>query len=180
MSRKFNKVFLVGYMGSGKSFLGEKIAKKLDFRFIDTDTYIEKMSEKSISSIFSEHGEAYFRKLETQAIHKISEMNNLVVATGGGLPCASRNMDILLKNGIVIFLDTNVKLLMLRLLSEKSKRPMIAKFDNQYDLNIFIKAHLSKRLPIYEKAHLSISISDDDLDFLNPLIQYLKIILSKS
>ena len=177
MGRIFNMVFLVGYMGSGKSFLGRLLADKLDFDFVDTDDYIEKMSGKSISSIFSEQGEDYFRKLETKAITKLSDIPNLVVATGGGLPCYGNNMQLLRENGVVIFLDATPNVLMMRLVSEKSKRPLLADLEGNDTILNFITTHLQERLSYYNDAHLSITIENNDLDFINPLVDYLKKVL---
>lgn len=180
MSRIFNKVFLVGYMGSGKSHFGEILAKKLNFTFIDTDSYIENMSGKCISSIFSDHGEAFFRNLETEAVKAISLQNKIVVATGGGLPCFNNNLDFLKNNGIVIFLDTDLNLLIMRLLNEKLHRPIISEMQDSEQLKSFIEDHINKRLPYYGAAHLSIEILNDDLGFMDDLVRYLKQILDYS
>ncbi len=180
MSRIFNKVFLVGYMGSGKSHLGEILAKKLNFDFIDTDTYIEKMSEKSISTIFSEQGEIFFRDLETEAIKAISKQKQIVVATGGGLPCFNNNMNFLKNNGIVIFLNADLNLLIMRLLKEQENRPIISKMRDSSQLKSFIDNHIKQRLPFYNAAHLSIEMLNDDLDFVDDLVRYFKLVLDFS
>ncbi|MED9996215.1 MAG: shikimate kinase, partial [Paludibacteraceae bacterium] len=81
------RIFLVGYMCAGKTTIGMALAQKLGYRFIDLDQYIEQQQGKSVSAIFAQNGEAYFRKLESQALTDMFLLNNVVVATGGGTPC---------------------------------------------------------------------------------------------
>jgi shikimate kinase len=86
------RIFLIGFMGCGKSTIGKKLAKTLSCKFIDLDKYIERKTGESIQQIFKEKGEKYFRVLETESLMEICESDNLVIATGGGTPCFFDNM----------------------------------------------------------------------------------------
>ena len=98
------RIFLIGFMGCGKTTLGKKLAKHLNFNFIDLDRFIENKTVKSINVIFDEKGEQYFRDLEKESLNEIYKMDNLVIATGGGTPCFSDNMQTMLEKGICIYL----------------------------------------------------------------------------
>src|SRR5436853_6290275 len=97
-----SKVFLIGFMGSGKTFLGKQLAQLLNYEFIDLDEWIEQREKKSIAEIFSEDGEEYFRKKESQQLKLLAEKNNAVIATGGGTPCFHDNMKWMNDHGFTI------------------------------------------------------------------------------
>src|SRR4030095_2031248 len=118
------RVFLIGYMASGKSKAGEQLAGLLGLRYLDTDTCIEEKAGKSISRIFAEEGEEHFRKLEREVLEDLLRKRGIVVATGGGLPCTGDNMDRMNANGITVYLEANAGLLFHRLLSSRSGRPL--------------------------------------------------------
>ncbi|HIF14924.1 MAG TPA: shikimate kinase, partial [Bacteroidetes bacterium] len=86
---------ILGFMGSGKTTIGKQLAKKLNYNFIDLDQYIEKALNTSVSSIFSDKGEPYFRDIETSYLKKALELKNSVISLGGGTPCFNNNMDII-------------------------------------------------------------------------------------
>src|SRR5437660_384427 len=102
------KIFLMGYMGSGKSAVGKCLAKKLNFYFIDFDDYVEKEAGKSVSEIFSNGGEKKFRELENKYLKKLLHINNAVVSLGGGTPCFYNNMELIKKNGISVYFEMKV------------------------------------------------------------------------
>ena len=102
-------IVLVGFMGTGKSAVGRVIAQKLEFHFIDTDDVIEQTSKAKISDIFAEHGEDYFRDLESQAVKSVTLMKNQVVATGGGVVLRSSNIDLLRTRGPIFCLNATPK-----------------------------------------------------------------------
>ncbi len=161
--------FLVGFMGVGKSYLGQRLAWQLNREFVDTDQLIEMREEQSVSSIFAERGVNAFRKCESDVIQFLIPKKKLVVATGGGLPIYGDLMDVLLENGTVIYLEANEKLIFKRLIGEKEHRPLLK---NKSDLEIqsFISETLNHRSPVYEKAHLIFDLrgdaKKDEQDFL--------------
>lgn len=153
-------IFLIGYMGSGKTSIGKKLARKLGYTFIDLDEYIEKQAHKSISEIFSQYGEEYFRKIEAKHLKTIAQdQKNCIISTGGGAPCFHNNMELMGSAGYSIYLKLSPKSLQFRLASSKSKRPLITgKTDKE--LLDFIVTHLQEREEFYNKAHIIIKGED--------------------
>ncbi len=151
-----NRIFLVGYMGSGKTTIGGELAEKLGFKFIDTDIYIEKKYQKTINEIFASLGEQKFREMETSTINEVSNMENVVIATGGGMPCFNNNMELMKEKGIVIFLNPDIDELTYRLNLVKATRPLI-KDKSDAEMRGFIEKMLPSRLPFYTQAHITTS-----------------------
>ena len=151
-------VVLLGYMGSGKSTVGQILAKNLDFNFLDLDHDIEQNQKVTISEIFKAKGEIVFRKLESEAVkHLCSQSDNLVLALGGGTPCYADTMSFLVQhhNVITVALNISVKNLSERLIKEKAKRPLIASIKDE-DIPEFIAKHLFERSFFYNQAEISI------------------------
>jgi len=146
------KIFLIGYMGSGKSTVGNILSQSLKMDFIDFDRYIENGTSKTISEIFETEGEDEFRNLENKYLKEVLLMNNVVVSLGGGTPCFFNNMELINKSGISVYLEMSVYSLVKRISKTKRKRPLIQRM-NTADLKYFIEAHLEKRKLIYSKAH---------------------------
>jgi len=132
------KIVLLGYMGSGKSSIGEKLALALGYDFYDLDEEIEKDEGQSVSEIFGEQGEIQFRKKEALLLRKmLVNKDNLVLATGGGTPCYAGSMDYLLREVdkvITIYLKPSLHVLVKRLFSEKTNRPLIKHLEQYEDL----------------------------------------------
>ncbi|MDC1195612.1 shikimate kinase [Flavobacteriaceae bacterium] len=151
-------VVLLGYMGSGKSTVGQILAKNLDFNFLDLDHYIEQNQKVTISEIFKAKGEIVFRKLESEAVkHLCSQSDKLVLALGGGTPCYADTMSFLVQhpNVITVALNISVKNLSERLVKEKASRPLIANIKDE-DISEFIAKHLFERSFFYNQAEISI------------------------
>lgn len=146
------KFFLIGYMGSGKTTVGKRLAKKLNLQFIDMDLFIENHYRKSISAIFEEKGEAKFREIERKALHEIIDFENVVISTGGGLPCFFDNMAVMNQAGTTIYLKVSVEELAKRLKTGKQQRPLI-KDKNPEEMKDFIAVNLEKREKFYNKAN---------------------------
>jgi shikimate kinase len=150
------KVFLIGMMGSGKSYWTKKISKWIKSAGYDLDILIEMNEEKTISEIFSEDGEAYFRKTESKLLKWFKEKKKYVLATGGGTPCSQDNMDFMKKEGVVIWLDESIEVLTQRLLAEKAQRPLIANIEDT-GLVEFLQNKMLERTPFYQQAHYQLS-----------------------
>src|ERR1700744_2536946 len=119
-------VFLIGMPACGKTSLGKRLAKHLSFNFVDLDKYLALKENRSIPAIFSEEGEVVFRELEAKYLTEISETTaDTVVAVGGGTPCYHNNVERMLSAGKVIYLNTSVDTLFLRLKND-IKRPLFA------------------------------------------------------
>ena len=146
------RIFLIGYMGSGKTSLGEKLAYKLEHEFIDLDAYIEKEEGRSISQIFEEDGEDYFRKLERVYLHRIIDQEDVVISTGGGTPCFFDNMEQMNEYGKTIYINMHPKALIPRLKTSSVTRPLLEGKDEKEMLD-FIFQSLRERERYYNKAH---------------------------
>ncbi|WP_452222458.1 shikimate kinase [Lacinutrix salivirga] len=167
------KVFLIGYMASGKSFIGKKLAKVFNFEFVDLDDYIELTEKTTIKSLFSEKGEIYFRKAERNALLEILNTNkNLIVALGGGTPCYYSNMDSILndKDSVSVYLKSSINTLAERLQFEKAKRPLINHLTNTDDLIEFIGKHLFERSHFYNQAQLTVDVNREPKLILEDII----------
>ncbi|MFH1005316.1 MAG: shikimate kinase [Bacteroidota bacterium] len=150
------KLFLIGYMGSGKSSVGRRLSEKLKMDFIDFDDHIEKEYGKTITEIFDTEGEEKFRELEHQHLKTFLKKNNIIVSLGGGTPCYHNNIELINENSISVYIEMSVDALVKRLAKAKNKRPLIRDM-NEFDLKFFIESNLKKRIPIYRKAHISIN-----------------------
>jgi shikimate kinase len=164
------KVFLIGMMGSGKSYWTKKISKWIKSAGYDLDSLIEMNEEKTISEIFSEDGEAYFRKTESKLLKWFKEKKKYVLATGGGTPCSQDNMDFMKKEGVVIWLDESIEVLTQRLLAEKAQRPLIANIEDT-KLAEFLQNKILERTPFYQQAHYQLSSDQISEAGLKKIIQ---------
>lgn len=164
-----NRIFLIGYMGSGKTTIGKMLAKKLNLNFIDMDAYIEEKQFKSIAQIFSEIGENEFRILEKKYLHEVGEFENLVISTGGGAPCFFDNMEYMKEHGKTIYLQLTPQELQNRLETSKAyKRPLLAEKKGD-ELLHFITEGLKKREIYYNEAQF-IATQGSIEDMVNTII----------
>ena len=146
------RIFLIGFMGCGKTTLGKKLAKHLNYNFIDLDSYIEKTTNKTITEIFENKGEKKFRIVEQESLMEVCKKDNLVIATGGGTPCFFDNMQKILDSGKAIYLKMEIEDLLERLETEKSQRPLIEN-KSAKELENFIRNKLSEREYFYKKSN---------------------------
>jgi shikimate kinase len=168
------RVYLVGFMGSGKSTVGKKLAKQLEYNVIDLDRYIEAKLFKTIPEIFKEKGEESFRVLETKYLSEIAQFENVVISTGGGTPCFNKNLEIMRDSGTVIYLELEQKALVSRLANSKRKdRPMLDNIGT-LELNNFVENKMKERVQFYEKAHIKLNAMSIDIKLLAEKIKALK------
>ena len=147
------KIFLIGLMGSGKSYWTKLLAKKYKTGGYDLDYLIEVKEEKAIAELFTEDGEAYFRKVESTVLKWFEQKKTYVLATGGGAPCFFDNMAWMNKQGITIWLDEPLPVIAERLAPDKAHRPLIAKLSDT-ELLSFLEKQRVERLPFYSAAHI--------------------------
>lgn len=147
------RVFLIGYMGSGKTTVGKRLAISLSLSFIDLDDFIQNKYRKTIAELFTEIGEEEFRKIESRALREVSEIEDVVISTGGGAPCFFDNMKIMNNAGITLYIEAEPEELAARLLASKTVRPLIAG-KSEDELIPFIKKHLSQRERYYKSAQI--------------------------
>lgn len=152
-----HNIILIGFMGSGKTSVGDQLAKLLNYRFCDTDQMIEKRAADTINHIFSEHGEEYFRNLETNLVRElVSTLDHSVLSTGGGLPVREQNAKLLKDLGYVVFLKASKQTTIKRLQGDIT-RPLL----QGDELSKKIDRMLEIRTPIYEKAAHKIVATDE-------------------
>lgn len=152
-------IFLIGYMGSGKSTFGRALARCLNKEFIDLDFYIEQRFRMSISRIFKEKGEKEFRRMESNLLREAGEFEDVIIACGGGTPCFDDNMDFMNTRGLTICLEAKLGRLMERLRLKPGKRPLIDGM-NDVELRNFIVYHLEERSPFYSQCELRLESSE--------------------
>ncbi|MBQ3635010.1 MAG: shikimate kinase [Bacteroidales bacterium] len=145
------RVFLVGYMGSGKSTIGRYLASDMGWTFVDADAEFEKAVGKKITEYWQEKGEASFREEEAKILRELGKRENVVVATGGGAPCYGTNMDEMNHVGLTVYISVEPENLFERLRKAKAHRPLLAGKSDE-ELKEYIKEQLAKREPHYRKA----------------------------
>ena len=145
------RIFLIGYMGAGKTTLGKAFAREMSLNFIDLDWFIEERFHKTVQQLFLERGEDGFRELERKMLHEVAEFEDVVVSTGGGTPCFFDNMEFMNEAGQTVYLKVSVEELAKRLELCKSTRPVL-KGRSGDELKSFIAESLEKREPFYSKA----------------------------
>ena len=157
-------------MGVGKTSIGKKLSKQLNWKFLDTDKLIEKKIGLPIPEIFNQYGEDFFREQEREILNEIASLENVVVSVGGGLPCFFDNMDRLNEIGTTVYLKLEPEYIVQRLLESKIKRPLIEGM-TPIELQSFIEKKLMEREVFYELAHLLIR---PDRNFKMNIINILK------
>lgn len=150
------RIFLIGFMGSGKSHWGRQLATQLKLPYFDLDEIIVEEEKRKITEIFAESGEEYFRIKEKAVLDKlIDEHTSLVLSCGGGTPCFFNNIELMKKRGTVVWLNTHVEVLLQRLLKEKNQRPLLKNIADD-ELKSYIIRKLNGRRMYYQKADITI------------------------
>jgi shikimate kinase len=169
-----NTIFLVGYMGAGKSVIGKSLSKSLGCKFFDLDAYIELKEGKKISQIFEEKNEVFFRKLENKYLKELILIKDKkIISTGGGTPCFENNFNIIqsCSNSVSVYLKASVETILDRLKGSVDKRPIISNFQNEDSIKEFIKKHLFERSFYYEKSKIKIITDDIEIRDIVSLIK---------
>lgn len=153
------RVYLVGYMASGKSWLGNELAQATGMRFVDLDELFEKKFRITILDFFDKYGEPLFRQLEQEVLLETLSTDHAVIATGGGTPCFFRNMDFILESGLSIYLRMEVPELLSRIKGIRKKRPLLRKVEVSR-LGEYVRDQLVLREPFYRRADLTFNGPD--------------------
>lgn len=163
------RIFLIGFMGSGKTHWGKQVAQRLHLPFYDLDEVIVEVEKRSIPDIFGESGEEYFRSKERDTLEKIVDENtNMVLSCGGGTPCFFNNIEFMKKYGTTVWLNTHVDVLLHRLMKERMQRPLLKDLKDD-ELKHFIIRKLNERRMYYELA--DVIIDKEDAISMNDFIQ---------
>ena len=157
------RIFLIGYMGCGKTTIGKILAEKMGYNFVDLDLFIEKKYLKTVSEIFAEMGQKKFRKIEQKCLAEVSDFEKTIIATGGGTPCYFDNLNKMNESVLTVYIRLTTKELFSRLeSSQASKRPLIADKKGE-ELHLFIQNGLKVREPFYLQAKLIVNGYDENL-----------------
>ena len=169
------RIYLIGFMGSGKSTLGQRVAATLDVPFFDTDRVVESQAGMSIPELFEAYGEPYFRTLEADILRQTTFYPKSLNATGGGLPCYEDNMAWMNKHGITVYLQWPDEILRNHVFRERKSRPLLSSL-SEPDARLRIGELLSMRKPRYEESAITLELSgieDDDYKLLEKACKYI-------
>lgn len=163
-------IVLTGFMGTGKSQIGKRLAKELRMSYLDTDEFIEKREKDSILAIFRKRGEKYFRRLETKIVKEVALLDNYVISTGGGVVLREENIRVLKKNAFIICLLASPEVILERTKGDE-KRPLLG-VNNQKKR---VEELLAIRRPYYEKADFSVDTSTlDSKKVVEEIVKFLE------
>jgi shikimate kinase len=168
------RIYLIGYMGSGKTSVAQLLAERLNIKYIDTDEMIEAYLDKDISTYFEQMGEDAFRILEAKVLDALIQVDDCVIATGGGMPCNFKGINKMNQSGISIYLNSSVSTLAKRLLPEKAKRPAIKNTTHINDLEASIILGLANRRNCYQKAQIEVSGDQEIVQVVNSILTELE------
>lgn len=158
-------VYIVGYMGTGKTTIGQTISARLGYAFLDLDSFIEEKYKLTIVSFFNKFDEEIFRKVESETLKDTTRLTDTVIATGGGTPCFFDNMDLINQNGVSVYLKNPVEILYERLTSSKKKRPLLVGKTSPAIMD-YIREQLAFREPFYLKSKIIADCNDLNMDEL--------------
>lgn len=163
------RIFLIGFMGSGKTHWGKQLATQMKIPFYDLDEEITKKENLSVAEIFSQSGEEAFRNKEREVLETLIDENaSMVLSCGGGTPCFFNNIERMKKYGVVVWLNTHIEILLQRLIKEKEKRPLIREIGDD-DLRSYIIRKLNERRMYYEQA--DVIVDNENSIAMSELIQ---------
>lgn len=171
------RIFLIGYMGSGKTTLGKAYARAMQLQFIDLDWYIEERFHKTVQELFEERKEDGFREIERNMLHEVAEFEDVIIACGGGTPCFFDNMEYMNGKGETVFLDASPEVLFRRLKIAKSKRPLLMDKSDEELMDV-IRNALRVRIPFYSQAKYVFNAESlEDREQISCSVQRLKTLL---
>lgn len=163
------RIYLTGYMYSGKTTVGHKLATRLGYQWADLDQMLETTFHTTIPIFFKRYGEEAFRKIEQKLLHSTADLDNVVISTGGGTPCHFDNIQWMNRHGISVYFDVTVETLLRRATVSKKPRPILSGMTDEERTN-FIQQQLTQRLPYYKKAQIIFPADKPDLDQLVKLV----------
>ena len=160
-----NRIYIVGYMGAGKTTAARHLASHLGWEVVDTDALFEEKYKISVCDFFNKYDEPLYRKLESEVLKSTENLDNVVISTGGGTACYFDNMEWMNQHGLTVFLRISQTAVVDRLLHAKRKRPL-AEGKTESELTEFVNRHYTARLPFYERAKITVKAENLDLENL--------------
>lgn len=163
------RIFILGFMGTGKSHWGKLWAEANKMGFYDLDALIEEQEKASVVDIFEKAGEDYFRVKEASMLRDMLKHDNCIISCGGGSPCFYDNMQCMNDNGITVYLSATPPYILKNVMDEKEKRPLIKKV-NEAELLFFVEQKLKERAPFYSQAKLTLDSETLDVNSLASIL----------
>ena len=160
-----NRIYIVGYMGAGKTTAARRLAQRLGWEAVDTDALFEEKYKISVNDFFNKYDEALYRKLESDVLKSTESLENVVVSTGGGTACYFDNMEWMNQHGLTVFLRISPQAAVDRVIHSRHKRPLV-EGKSEEELTEFVTWHYTSRIPFYEKAKITAKSEDFDLEAL--------------
>ena len=160
-----DKIYIVGYMGAGKTTAARRLAQRLGWEVVDTDALFEEKYKISVNDFFNKYDEPLYRKLESEVLKSTESLENVVVSTGGGTACYFDNMEWMNQHGLTVFLRISPKAAVDRVIHSRHKRPLV-EGKSEEELIEFVNSHYASRLPFYELAQITVKSEDFDLEAL--------------
>ena len=160
-----NRIYLVGYMGAGKTTTARRLANQLGWQVADTDALFEEKYKISVCDFFNKYDEPLYRKLESEVLKETESLENVVVSTGGGTACYFDNMEWMNQHGLTIFMCISPQAAVDRVIHSRHKRPLV-EGKSEEELTDFVNQHYASRIPFYEKAQITVKSENLDLDGL--------------
>lgn len=165
-----DRIYIVGYMGAGKTTAARRLAQRMGWEVVDTDALFEEKYKISVNDFFNKYDEPLYRKLESEVLKATESLDHVVVSTGGGTACFFDNMDWMNQHGLTVFLRISPQAAVDRVIHSRHKRPLV-EGKSEEELTEFVSRHYASRLPFYEQANIIVKSEDLDLDALIRQIQ---------
>ena len=165
-----NRIYLVGYMGAGKTTAARRLAHRLGWEVVDTDALFEEKYKISVNDFFNKYDEPLYRKLESEVLKATESLENVVVSTGGGTACYFDNMEWMNQHGLTVFLRISPQAAVDRVIHSRHKRPLV-EGKSEEELTEFVNRHYASRMPFYEQAIITVKSEDLDVDSLLEMIK---------
>lgn len=165
-----DRIYIVGYMGAGKTTAARRLAQRMGWEVVDTDALFEEKYKISVNDFFNKYDESLYRKLESEVLKATESLDHVVVSTGGGTACFFDNMDWMNQHGLTVFLRISPQAAVDRVIHSRHKRPLV-EGKSEEELTEFVSRHYASRLPFYEQAHITAKSEDFDIESLMEAIK---------
>ncbi len=165
-----DRIYIVGYMGAGKTTAARRLAQRMGWEVVDTDALFEEKYKISVNDFFNKYDEPLYRKLESEVLKATENLDHVVVSTGGGTACFFDNMDWMNQHGLTVFLHISPQAAVDRVIHSRHKRPLV-EGKSEEELTEFVNQHYASRLPFYEQARITAKSEDFDIERLMEAIK---------
>lgn len=165
-----DRIYIVGYMGAGKTTAARRLAQRMGWEVVDTDALFEEKYKISVNDFFNKYDEPLYRKLESEVLKATESLDHVVVSTGGGTACFFDNMDWMNQHGLTVFLHISPQAAVDRVIHSRHKRPLV-EGKSEEELTEFVSQHYASRLPFYEQARITAKSEDFDIESLMEAIK---------